>query len=109
MKLFKMKFVVYSCSILILILSNCAAQGEVDYNRTLIILFYYAIKKSGDIIIDAIIMRIRAGFRGFLETPSQGGSTSIDAVLRAATVVKIKVNSQLEIFSIVNSQATISF
>ena len=39
----------------------------------------------------------------------QGGGTLIDAVLRAATTVKMKVNSQLEIFSKVNSQVTISF
>ena len=35
-----------------------------------------------------------------------GGGIPIDVVLRAATV---KVNSQAEIFSMVNSQATISF
>ena len=39
----------------------------------------------------------------------QGGGTSIDAVLRAATAVKTKVNGQAEIFSMVKSQATISF
>ena len=38
----------------------------------------------------------------------QGGGTPLQSVLRAATAVKIKVNSQLEIFSIVNSQATLS-
>ena len=38
----------------------------------------------------------------------QGGGTPLQSVLRAATAVKIKVNGQLEIFSIVNSQATIS-
>ena len=31
----------------------------------------------------------------------QGGGTPLQSVLRAATAVKIKVNSQLEIFSIV--------
>ena len=36
----------------------------------------------------------------------QGGGTPLQSVLRAATAIKIKVNSQLEIFSIVNSQAT---
>ena len=39
----------------------------------------------------------------------QGGGTPIDAVLQAATAVKTNVNSQAEIFSMVNSQATISF
>ena len=39
---------------------------------------------------------------------NQGGGIPLQSVLQAATVVKIKVNSQLEIFSIVNSQATIS-
>ena len=38
----------------------------------------------------------------------QGGGTPIHSVLRAATAVKMKVNSQFEIFSAVNSQATIS-
>ena len=38
----------------------------------------------------------------------QGGGTPIHSVLRAATAVKMKVNSQFEIFSTVNSQATIS-
>ena len=38
----------------------------------------------------------------------QGGGTPLQSVLRAATAVKIKVNGQLEIFSVVNSQATIS-
>ena len=38
----------------------------------------------------------------------QEGGTLIHSVLRAATVVKMKVNSQFEIFSTVNSQATIS-
>ena len=42
------------------------------------------------------------------EVTAQGGGTPLQSVLRAATMVKIKVNSQLEIFSIVNSQATIS-
>ena len=49
----------------------------------------------------------RAGYARLLKP--QGGGTPIDAVLRAATAVKTKVNSQAEIFSIVNSQATISF
>ena len=39
----------------------------------------------------------------------QGGGTLIDVVLCVATTVKEKVSSQDEIFSIVNSQATISF
>ena len=34
--------------------------------------------------------------------------TSFTALLRSSSSVKIKVNSQLEIFSIVNGQATIS-
>ena len=38
----------------------------------------------------------------------QGGGTPIHSVLRAATAVKMKVNSQFKIFSTVNSQATIS-
>ena len=38
----------------------------------------------------------------------QEGGTLIHSVLQAATVVKMKVNSQFEIFSTVNSQATIS-
>ena len=37
----------------------------------------------------------------------QGGGTPIHSVLRAATTVKMKVNSQFEILSTVNSQATI--
>ena len=39
---------------------------------------------------------------------SQGGVTPVASVLPSATAVKIKVNGQLEIFFIVNSQATIS-
>ena len=38
----------------------------------------------------------------------QGGGTPIHPILRAATAVKMKVNSQFEILSTVNSQATIS-
>ena len=38
----------------------------------------------------------------------QGSGTPTHSVFRSATSVKIKVNSQLEIFSIVNNQATIS-
>ena len=39
---------------------------------------------------------------------NQGGVTPVASVLPSATAVKIKVNGQLEIFFIVNSQATIS-
>ena len=42
------------------------------------------------------------------EPPTQGGVAPIASVLQSATAVKIKVNGQLEIFFIVNSQATIS-
>ena len=38
----------------------------------------------------------------------QGGVTLIAAVLRSATAVKTKVNGQIEIFAVVNGQATIS-
>ena len=38
----------------------------------------------------------------------QGGATPVASVLPSATAVKIKVNGQLEIFFIVNSQATTS-
>ena len=38
----------------------------------------------------------------------QGGGIPIYSVLRSSSLIKIKVNSQLEIFSIVNGQATIS-
>ena len=51
------------------------------------------------------IQRFRNPHTHFWE---QGGGTLLQSVLRAATAVKIKVNGQLEIFSIVNSQATIS-
>ena len=44
----------------------------------------------------------------FLDDTTRG-ATPIHAVLQAATMVKIKVNSQLEMFSILNSQATLSF
>ena len=39
----------------------------------------------------------------------QGSVTFIASELRSATVVKMKVNGQLEIFAIVNGQAAISF
>ena len=39
----------------------------------------------------------------------QGGVTVIASELRSATAVKTKVNSQLEIFAIVNGQATTFF
>ena len=39
----------------------------------------------------------------------QGGVILIASVLPSATAVKTKVNGQLEIFAIVNGQATISF
>ena len=38
----------------------------------------------------------------------QGGVTLTASVLRSATAVKTKVNNQIEIFAIVNGQATIS-
>ena len=38
----------------------------------------------------------------------QGGVTLIASVLWSATVVKTKVNGQIEIFALVNGQATIS-
>ena len=43
-----------------------------------------------------------------LEVKLQGGVTLITSVLRSATAVKTKVNGQIEIFAIVNGQATIS-
>ena len=43
-----------------------------------------------------------------IDTQEQGGVTPVASVLPSATAVKIKVNGQLEIFFIVNSQATIS-
>ena len=43
-----------------------------------------------------------------MRSVKQGGGTPIHSVLRAATTVKMKVSSQFEIFSTVNSQATIS-
>ena len=36
----------------------------------------------------------------------QGGVTLVPSAIRSATIVKAKVNGQLEIFAIVNSQAT---
>ena len=41
-------------------------------------------------------------------TNIQRGVTLIASVLRSATAVKTKVSSQIEIFAIVNGQATIS-
>ena len=38
----------------------------------------------------------------------QGDVTLITSVLRSATAVKMKVNGQIEIFTVVNGQATIS-
>ena len=44
----------------------------------------------------------------YLKYSYQGGVAPIASVLPSATAVKIKVNGQLEIFFIVNSQATVS-
>ena len=48
--------------------------------------------------------------RSIIQPPHhiRGGVTPVASVLPSATGVKIKVNGQLEIFFIVNSQATIS-
>ena len=60
--------------------------------------FYsYFIPHTEDVFINAIAIIV-----------VQGGVTPVASVLPSATAVKIKVNGQLEIFFIVNSQATIS-
>ena len=54
---------------------------------------------------DLLIKRLRPDSPA---SANQGSVTLIASVLRSATAVKTKVNGQIEIFAVVNGQATIS-